>query len=58
MIQIADEVILLADSSKFNIQAFTRVAGMESVGKVITDQAAQDEHVDALNELQITCIRV
>jgi DeoR/GlpR family transcriptional regulator of sugar metabolism len=58
MIHIADEVILLADSSKFNIQAFTRVAAMESVSKVITDLGAQDEHVDALNELQIQCIRV
>lgn len=58
MIHIADEVILLADSSKFNIQAFTRVAGMESVGKIITDLGVQDEHVNALNELQIPCIRV
>ncbi|WP_427051726.1 DeoR/GlpR family DNA-binding transcription regulator [Paenibacillus sp. TC-CSREp1] len=58
MIHIADEVILLADSSKFNIQAFTRVAAMESVHKVITDQGVLKEHVDALNELHITCIRV
>ncbi|MBU5351215.1 DeoR/GlpR family DNA-binding transcription regulator [Paenibacillus silvae] len=58
MIHIADEVILLADSSKFNIQAFTRVAAMESVHKVITDQGVLEEHVDALNELHITCIRV
>ncbi|WP_419892146.1 DeoR/GlpR family DNA-binding transcription regulator [Paenibacillus xylanexedens] len=58
MIHIADEVILLADSSKFNIQAFTRVAEMSSVGKVITDQGVDEEHVGALIEKNITCIRV
>ncbi|MEK4661363.1 DeoR/GlpR family DNA-binding transcription regulator [Priestia sp. FSL H7-0729] len=58
MIHIADEVILLADSSKFNIQAFTRVAEMSSVGKVITDQGVDEEHVSALIEQNITCIRV
>jgi len=58
MIQIADEVILLADSSKFNIQAFTRVAEMSSVAKVITDQGVDEEQVNALIEQNITCIRV
>ncbi|MCP1183809.1 DeoR/GlpR family DNA-binding transcription regulator [Paenibacillus sp. 1781tsa1] len=58
MIQIADEVILLADSSKFNIQAFTRVAEMSSVAKVITDQGVDEEQVSALIEQNITCIRV
>ncbi|WP_433753066.1 DeoR/GlpR family DNA-binding transcription regulator [Paenibacillus amylolyticus] len=58
MIHIADEVILLADSSKFNIQAFTRVAEMSSVDKVITDQAVDEEHVSTLIEQNITCIRV
>ncbi|MCW3791982.1 DeoR/GlpR family DNA-binding transcription regulator [Paenibacillus sp. LS1] len=58
MIHIADEVILLADSSKFNIQAFTRVAEMSSVGKVITDQGVDEEQVSALIEQNITCIRV
>ncbi|WP_458462966.1 DeoR/GlpR family DNA-binding transcription regulator [Paenibacillus sp.] len=58
MIQIADEVILLADSSKFNIQAFTRVAEMGSVAKVITDQGVDEEQVSALVEQNITCIRV
>ncbi|PQP80811.1 DeoR/GlpR transcriptional regulator [Paenibacillus sp. PCH8] len=58
MIQIADEVILLADSSKFNIQAFTRVAEMDSVAKVITDLGVDEEQVSALTEQNITCIRV
>ncbi|WP_339260671.1 DeoR/GlpR family DNA-binding transcription regulator [Paenibacillus sp. FSL R5-0713] len=58
MIQIADEVILLADSSKFNIQAFTRVAEISSVAKVITDQGVDEEQVNALIEQNITCIRV
>lgn len=58
MIQIADEVILLADSSKFNIQAFTRVAEMGSVAKVITDQGVDEEQASALVEQNITCIRV
>ena len=37
MIGMADEVILLADSSKFGIQAFTHVADLHQVDVIITD---------------------
>lgn len=58
MISIADEVILLADSSKFDIQAFTRVAELSSVTQVITDVGLNEELVSALNEQSIPCKRV
>ncbi|WP_338543426.1 DeoR/GlpR family DNA-binding transcription regulator [Paenibacillus tundrae] len=58
MISIADEVILLADSSKFNIQAFTRVAQIDSVSKVITDHGLDPEQVSMLEEQMIELIRV
>jgi DeoR/GlpR family transcriptional regulator of sugar metabolism len=58
MISIADEVILLADSSKFGVQAFTRVAELSSVAKVITDLGLDEEQVRTLNEQSIVCVRV
>jgi DeoR/GlpR family transcriptional regulator of sugar metabolism len=38
MIRSAKEVILVADSSKFNQIAFARVAGLETVATLVTDQ--------------------
>ncbi|CAH1211825.1 MULTISPECIES: DeoR/GlpR family DNA-binding transcription regulator [Paenibacillus] len=58
MISIADEVILLADSSKFNIQAFTRVTKLSSVATIVTDQGIDSQIVESLAEQSIECIRV
>jgi DeoR family transcriptional regulator, L-fucose operon activator len=43
MIDIAERVILLADSSKFGIQAFTHVADWEAIDAVITDHMVPKE---------------
>ncbi|MBR2566209.1 MAG: DeoR/GlpR transcriptional regulator [Paenibacillus sp.] len=43
MVGIADQVILLADSSKFGIRAFARVTGLEAVHTIITDQICSEE---------------
>ncbi|CAI6037902.1 putative HTH-type transcriptional regulator YdjF [Paenibacillus sp. JJ-100] len=43
MVGIADQVILLADSSKFGIRAFARVTGLEAVHTIITDQPCSEE---------------
>lgn len=42
MIEIASEVILLADSSKFNKAAFTRISKIEALNKVISDSWLSD----------------
>jgi DeoR family L-fucose operon activator len=58
MIGMADEVILLADSSKFGVQAFTHVAGLAQVNVIITDRRIAKETVEQLVERGITVITV
>lgn len=53
MIESADETVLLADYSKFGVQAFAHVAGWESIHRVITDQAADAGVVAKLREMGI-----
>lgn len=43
MAEIADEIILLADASKFGVQAFARFATMDRVGQIITDSRFPEE---------------
>ncbi|WP_010274184.1 DeoR/GlpR family DNA-binding transcription regulator [Paenibacillus senegalensis] len=52
MIQAAERVILLADSSKFGIQAFTRVALLEEVDEVVTDRNISAEILEQLQALE------
>lgn len=58
MIGIADEVILLADSSKFGVQAFTHVADLAQVNVIITDRRIAKETLDRLIDRGITVITV
>jgi len=50
MLDIADEVLLLADSSKFGQQAFTHVADLSEVDGIITDTRLSAETQRALAE--------
>ncbi|NBD26941.1 DeoR/GlpR family DNA-binding transcription regulator [Paenibacillus glycinis] len=54
MIGMADDVILLADASKFGVQAFTHVAELGDVDTIITDRRAPQETLGALAERAIT----
>lgn len=58
MIGMADQVILLVDSSKFGVQALTKVADIKQVHTLITDQKAPTEILDALEEQLISVITV
>jgi DeoR family transcriptional regulator, L-fucose operon activator len=58
MIGMADEVILLADSSKFGVQAFTHVAGITEVDVIITDRRIAKEMIERLEDRGITVIIV
>lgn len=53
MVGMADQVILLADSSKFGVQAFTHVADMSDVDTIITDGRLSPELLLQLKEKQI-----
>ncbi|UVI28002.1 DeoR/GlpR family DNA-binding transcription regulator [Paenibacillus spongiae] len=53
MIGIADQVIILADASKFGVNAFTHVADLSSVNEIITDARIPQETVTILKERHI-----
>lgn len=53
----ADEVICLADSSKFNKSAFTRIAQIEEVHTIITDPGISEEDFNRYSDLGIKIIR-
>ncbi|PZE22803.1 DeoR/GlpR family DNA-binding transcription regulator [Paenibacillus xerothermodurans] len=54
MIDIADQVILLADASKFGVRAFTQVTELGEVDAIITDRALSAEIVEQLREREIS----
>jgi DeoR family L-fucose operon activator len=58
MIGMADEVILLADSSKFGVQSFTHVADLADIDVIITDRRIAKETLEQLQDLGITVITV
>lgn len=57
MIDAADEVVLLADSSKFGVQAFTHVAGWDRVTRVVTDEGASADDLSRLREMGIDVVQ-
>ncbi|WP_040952646.1 DeoR/GlpR family DNA-binding transcription regulator [Gorillibacterium massiliense] len=54
MIEIADEVILLADASKFGVQAFTHVTSLDKVNTIITDKRIANETLAQLAERSLS----
>lgn len=58
MIGIADEVLLLADASKFGVQAFTHVADLADVHSIITDKRLLEETQQQFEEQGISLDRV
>ncbi|WP_169082139.1 DeoR/GlpR family DNA-binding transcription regulator [Paenibacillus sp. PL91] len=58
MVGMADQVILLADSSKFGVQAFTHVAELSDIDTIITDRRLPAELLSQLKEKQISVTTV
>lgn len=58
MIGIADQVFLLADSSKFGVQSFTHVGELDSVSEIITDQNLDHTTQQQLHERSIVVTTV
>ncbi|MFD2117333.1 DeoR/GlpR family DNA-binding transcription regulator [Paenibacillus yanchengensis] len=54
MVGMADEVVLLADASKFGVQSFTHVADVTAIDHIITDQRLLDIHQQQLKENGMT----
>lgn len=58
MVGISDQVILLADASKFGVRAFARVTGLNAVHAVILDEQLDDDLMKRLKDydIQITTV--
>jgi DeoR family transcriptional regulator of aga operon len=53
MINAAQKIIVLADSSKFGKKGFGKICGLEKVDEIITDSEADQEKVESLREMGI-----
>ncbi|WP_134682882.1 DeoR/GlpR family DNA-binding transcription regulator [Brevibacillus migulae] len=53
MISIADRVLLLADHSKFGVQAFTYFAELSQIDEIITDDKIDPQYVQQLEEMAV-----
>lgn len=53
MIEIADRVFLLADHSKFGVQAFIRLAEINQLEEIITDDQVDTQYIEQLQEQSI-----
>jgi DeoR family L-fucose operon activator len=58
MIDVSDEVILLADFSKFGVQAFTHVAPWTDIDLVITDAETNHEVITELTNIDVQVISI
>jgi len=58
MVERADTVILVTDSSKFGKKSFVRCAEMEKVDTVITDSNVDPDSVTALEKRGVKLIVV
>lgn len=58
MIEIADEVNLMVDYSKFGVQAFAQLGSLKQVDRVITDSKASADHRKKLADLDLQVVQV
>jgi len=53
MIRRADQVILLADHSKFGVKHFARIAGLEQIDILVTDRMPPEDLLQALQRHEV-----
>lgn len=58
MIEIAEEVIVVSDSTKFEQTAMAYICNTEKVSKIITDEGVSQRHLDALERHDVEVIIV
>lgn len=56
MIECAEKVIVLADSSKINKKGFGKIADLDRVDTIITDKGIDLETKERLEDMGITVI--
>ena len=57
MIEISDEIYLLADYTKFGKQAFSRIGAINSINCIITDSKTSQGQIKDFQDLEIKVIR-
>ena len=58
MIEVSQEVVAVADASKFHLRSLSVIAGVEKLDKLITDKSANPEVVEALRARGVEVILV
>ncbi|MEH7084102.1 DeoR/GlpR transcriptional regulator, partial [Neobacillus drentensis] len=58
MMEIADETILMVDSTKFGTRAFSQIAPVSAIGCIITDSNINEETRNELEEKKIKLLIV
>lgn len=56
LISVADEVVLLTDSSKFTISAMVRACALSDLNRVITDDEVTDDQLEMFKDLDVEVI--
>ncbi len=57
MIEIAEEVYLLVNHTKFDVKAFSRIASIEAIDYLITDSDTKQEQTDMFQDSSFKIIR-
>lgn len=57
IIEVSDEVYLLADHTKFGVQAFSCISEIDSINYIITDSHTKQDQLQPYGDLSITLIR-
>lgn len=58
MVQRANQVIAVTDSTKFGRHSFSRICGLETVDTVITDDNISDDYKKKIQDQEVTIIEV
>ncbi len=58
MVGMAEQVYLLADHSKFDVQAFTAIGGWDQIHNLVTDAQTPADYVQLLQRKFINVIQL
>lgn len=58
LVDVADSVVLVTDSSKFSISAMVRACTLDAVDRVVTDDGISEEHLRSLTDRDIDVVLV
>ena len=56
MIECSEQVIILADSSKLNVKGFGKIASLDKIDYLITDNGILQEDKNNLEEIGVSVI--